>query len=209
MTTLANIKSTDTAATTIVDQGGSAPSTGMTLMPPGFEDRPARPIVYIGGSEEGGQPFYTWNFDTESKDFVPVNKFSARLIDIKTLVKNADDEMKRAVKLVCEFETASGGRVAMSCGAKTWSALGLVAGLSVLTPEQLTQEIGLIGKVGKRGVTFVNVYASGGAARNDDAVAMLREARDDDNQIAAIEGYVGDIKAKLAEANSLPALAGA
>ena len=90
----------------------------------------------------------------------------------------------------------------MSCGAKTWSAIGIVSGLAVLTPEQLTQEIGLKGRVGKNGVTFINVYANGGTPRNDEAVNALREARADDTQVEVVKGYVADITDKLTEAAS-------
>lgn len=196
MTTLANIKSN----TQTVANGGEAPTMAVTLMPPGFEERPARPIVYIGGEEEGGNPFYTWNHDEDCKEYVPVNQFSARLLEIKTLVKNANNPKLRSVKLVCEFETKSGARVAMSCGAKTWAAIGIVAGMALLTPEQLGKEIGLKGRVGNNGVTFINVYADGGTPRNDDAVNALREARADDVQVEAIEGYLGEINARIQQA---------
>lgn len=205
MPTLAQVKTAQTAETVTID-GGSSPSTAMTvvaaggaaLMPPGFEEAPNRPIVYIGGDQEGGLPFYQWNADEDRKEFVPVNRFSARLIDIKTLVKNAEDPRTRSVKLIAEFETSSGARVAMSTGAKTYSAIGLTAGLAGLSADQLTREIGLYGKVGRNGVTFINVYADGASIRNEDGVALLREARADDVQVEAVEGMLAEIKAKLA-----------
>ena len=170
----------------------------IVAMPPGFKEAESRPVVYIGGTEEGGLPFYEWNFDEERKDYVPVNRFSARLIDIKTVVKNADDDMKRTTKLVLEFESADGGRVAISCGAKTYSALGIVSGLSGMSSEQLAGEIGLSGKVGRRGVTFVNTFAQGGLVRHPDSEELLKESRKDDAQVEAVEGLVGEIKKKLA-----------
>ena len=200
--TLATINTTATDTTVDVPtSGGSAPDVSMSisLMPPGFEERVDRPIVYIGGEEEGGLPFYTWNHADSCKNFVPVNKFSARLIDVKTMVKNADDPQKRAVKLVCEFETASGSRVAMSCGAKTYSAIGLISGLQSLSEEQLQGEVGLYGKVGRNGVTFINVYVDGNRTNGELAVDLLREARKDGVQIEAVQGYVDQLTASLKE----------
>ena len=169
------------------------------LMPPGFTEPVSRPMVFIGGEVEGGQPFYTWNHDEERRDYVPVNRFSATLLSLKTVVKNADDNIKRSVKLVAEFETASGSRVAMSCGANTYAALGLVAGLTACTPEQLKGEIGLSGKVGKNGkVTFVSVFADGQLKRNPDAEEALKEAKKDGTMIEVVEGYIGDLSANLA-----------
>lgn len=107
--TLAKLATTEAASTTI-DAGGTSPAQEMAVvgaMPPGFVEPVTRPMVYIGGETEGGSPFYTWNHSEEKKEFVPVNRFSARLIEIKTIVKNPDDELKRAVKVVLEFETCS------------------------------------------------------------------------------------------------------
>ena len=197
--TLAKLATTEAASATI-DAGGTSPAQVMAVvgaMPPGFVEPVTRPMVYIGGETEGGAPFYTWNHDEEKKDFVPVNRFSARLLEIKTIIKNPDDELKRAVKVVLEFETATGGRVGISCGAKTWSALGIVAGISGMTAEQLQGEIGLSGKVGRRGVTFISCFAEGGLVRNPNAEELLKEARADDAQIECVEGLVGEIQAKL------------
>ena len=197
--TLAKL-ATSEAATATIDAGGTSPDQAMAVvgMPPGFVEPVTRPMVYIGGETEGGAPFYTWNHTDEKKDFVPVNRFSARLIEIKTIVKNPDDEQKRAVKVVLEFETSTGGRVGISCGAKTWSALGIVAGISGMTAEQLQSEIGLSGKVGRRGVTFISCFAEGGLVRNPNAEDLLKEARADDAQVECVEGLVAEIQQKLA-----------
>lgn len=192
MTLLANVQTTATEIPApVVD-------TTMTVLPPGFDARPSRPIVYIGGEMEGGQPFYTWNHDSSSREYVPTSRFSARMTDIKLIVKNPDDAMKRSVKLVCEFITSSGGEVAVSCGANTYSAMGIIAGLSALTGDQLTRELGLSGKVGKSGkVTFVSVFSDGKLSRNPDSEDLLKEARGTDAYMAAVEGYVADIKDRL------------
>lgn len=196
--TLAKLATSEAASATI-DAGGASPAQAMAVvgMPPGFVEPATRPMVYIGGETEGGSPFYTWNHEEDRKDFVPVNRFSARLIEIKTIVKNPDDELKRAVKVVLEFETGTGGRVGISCGAKTWSALGIVAGISGMSAEQLQGEIGLSGKVGRRGVTFISCFAEGGLVRNPNAEDLLKEARADDAQIACVEGLVAEIQARL------------
>ena len=204
-TTLASVKSTAPAADTTVDMvpaGSIDRSMAVVAMPPGFVEAETRPVVYIGGENEGGLPFYTWNFDDQKKEYVPVNRFSAQLIGIDTRVKNADDEMKRSVKLVLEFKTSSGGRVAISCGAKTYSAIGIVSGLNAMTADQLAGEIGLFGKVGRNGVTFINTYADGQPVRDVNAEDLLKEARKDDGQIEAVQGYVGEIKAKLEQAQA-------
>ena len=199
MTTTLAAVSTTKASEQVLEMAPATVERKMEIvaMPPGFAAAETRPVVYIGGSEEGGLPFYEWNFDEERKDYVPVNRFSARLMDIKTIVKNADDDIKRTVKLVLEFETASGGRVAISCGAKTYSALGIVSGLSGMSSEQLAGEIGLSGKVGRRGVTFVNTFAQGGLVRHPDSEELLKESRKDDAQVECIEGLIGEIKRKL------------
>ena len=197
---------TATLATTKVSSASSDVKREMTLMvpaadnglPPGFTEPANRPIVFIGGEVEGGQPFYQWNHDENCREYVPANRFSATLLEMKTIVKNADDPIKKSVKLVAEFQTAAGNRVAMQCGANTYAALGMVAGLSNLTPEQLQKEIGLSGKVGRSGkVTFVSVFADGALQRNPDAEEMLKEAKADGAIVQAIEGYIGDINAKI------------
>ena len=191
MTTLATVSTTDRQSQAI--------ETTMTMLPPGFEERPSRPMVYVGGETEGGQPFYQWNRETSAREYIPTNRFSARLTDVKLLVKNADDPLKKTTKLVCEFVTASGGEVAVSCGAATYSAIGIVAGLNNLTSEQLSSELGLSGKVGKGGrVTFVNVYQGGSPSRDMSAEDLLKETRGSDDYMKAVEAFVADIKAKLA-----------
>lgn len=191
MPTLATVSTTDRPSQTV--------ETTMSVLPPGFEERTSRPMVFIGGETEGGQPFYQWNRETSSREYIPTNRFTAKLTDVKLLVKNADDELKRTVKLVCEFVTASGGQVAVSCGAATYSAIGIVAGLNNLSAEQLSRELGLSGKVGKGGrVTFVNVYADGQPSRDMNSEDLLKETRGTDEYMKAVEGFVGDIKAKLA-----------
>ena len=166
-------------------------------LPPGFVQPVDRPIVYIGGSEEGGQPFYQWNRDTNSKEFIPVNRFSATLTDIKTIIKNADDEDRRSCKVVMEFQTASGGQVAISVGAKTWAAMGIVSGLSGMSSDQLQGEVGLWGRVGRKGVTFISTFADGGCVRHPDSEELLKESRKDGAQEEAIVGLVGEIRKKL------------
>ena len=195
-TTLAKIDTVETA----IEAQTQDTDRRMTavVMPPGFEEQPSRPIVYVGGEEEGGLPFYSWNHDTNSREYVPTARFSASLLELKTLVKNADDPKRAAVKLVAEFQTASGARVAMSMGAKTYSALGLVAGLSALDETQLRGVIGLSGKTGKSGVTFVSVFSDGKLMRNPNSEDLLKESRQDDAQVEAIEGLIGEINAKLA-----------
>lgn len=197
-TTLAKTKVSSASAVAMPEPAAINTEMTVSLMPPGFSEPVNRPIVFIGGEVEGGQPFYTWNHDASAREYVPVNRFSATLMEVKTIVKNADDELKRAVKLVCEFETASGQRVAMSAGANTYAALGIVAGLSALTSEQLQGEIGLSGKVGRNGkVTFVSVFADGQLSRNPDAEELLKEAKKDGTVIELIEGYLADINEKI------------
>jgi hypothetical protein len=168
------------------------------MLPPGFEEAPSRPIVYVGGEMEGGAPFYVWNRDTESKDFVPTKRFSATLLDVKTLVRNPDDPIKRSVKLVLEFSTASGERVAFSMGVNTYAGMGAIAGLSALSAEQLAAPIGLSGKVGNQGrVTFVSVYSDGKLMRNVDSEDLLKECRGGDSYLPAVEGLIANIREKL------------
>ena len=177
----------------------AAPTTKMEVMlPPGFEEAPSRPIVYVGGESEGGAPFYVWNRDKEAKDFIPTKRFSATLLDVKTLVRNPDDAVKRSVKLVLEFSTASGERVAFSMGANTYAGMGALAGLSALSSEQLAAPIGLSGKVGNQGrVTFVSIYSDGKLMRNVDAEDLLKECRGGDSYLPAVEGLIANIREKL------------
>ena len=193
--TLAKVKST--AATAVVPSG--TVSTDMSIiMPPGFQAPVDRPMIYIGGESEGGPCFYTWNKEESSRDYVPVNRFSASLIELRTVVYNPDDKLTRSVKLIAEFQTASGARVGMCCGANTWSAVGLIAGLSACDAEQIRGTIGLSGKSGKSGkVTFINVYANGDYMRNPQADELLKEAKADGVLEEAIKGYVAEINAKL------------
>ena len=178
------------------------------LMPPGFSEPLNRPMIFIGGETENGPCFYTWNRDTESRDYVPVNRFSAHLIELKTIVKNPDNDLTRSVKLVAEFQTASGQRVAMSCGANTYSALGFVAGLSACTDEELTREIGISARSGKNGkVTFVSVFADGALKRNPNSEELLKEAKTDGVMIDALEGFVQDINTRVKSIAALPAAA--
>lgn len=193
--TLANTKVSDSAISRTMSVVVPAAETDL---PPGFTEPMNRPLVFIGGEVEGGQPFYTWNHDESSREYVPANRFSATLLEVKTVVKNADDPIKRSVKLICEFQTATGSRVGMSCGANTYAALGIIGGLSALTAEQLKGEIGLSGKVGRNGkVTFVSVFADGQLARNPDAEELLKEAKRDGTVIEAIEGYCADINDRI------------
>lgn len=195
--TLAKI---DTATSVLNEEiNTSAVSQEMSVvgLPPGFVEPIDRPIVYIGGDVEGGQPFYQWDREKSAKDFIPVNRFSATLKDIKTIIKNADDEDRRSCKVVMEFETATGGQVAISVGAKTWAAMGIVSGLSGMSSVQLTSEIGLWGRVGRKGVTFINTFVDGGCVRNPDAEELLKESRKDGAQEEAITGLVGEIRKKL------------
>ncbi len=138
----------------------------IVAMPPGFVQPVQRPIVYIGGEVEGGMPFYQWDKETSSKSYVDTNRFSAILTDIKCIVKNADDEALRSVKVVMEFITDSGGEVALSVGANTWAAMGIISGLSGLSSVQFKEQLGLSGKCGRKGVTFMNVFSQGGLIRN-------------------------------------------
>ena len=193
-----------TLATTKVSALEPKISTEMTViategaLPPGFQEPLNRPMIFIGGEVEGGQPFYQWNHDESCREYVPVNRFRGTLLELKTVVKNADDAIKRSVKLVAEFQTATGARIAMSCGANTYAALGIVAGLSNLTPEQLRGEIGLSGKVGRSGkVTFVSVFADGALMRNPDAEDLLKEAKTDGDVVPAITGYLNEINERL------------
>ena len=127
-TTLAKIDTPASAHASEANTSNVSQSMSVVGLPPGFVEPVDRPIVYIGGDVEGGQPFYQWNREANSKDFIPVNRFSATLKDIKTIIKNADDEDRRSCKVVMEFETESGGQVAISVGAKTWAAMGIVSG---------------------------------------------------------------------------------
>ena len=195
-TTLAKTKVETTAA--ITAPAGEVHTEMSLMMPPGFAEPVNRPIVYIGGETEGGQPFYTWNHDDSSREYVPVNRFSATLLEVKTMVKNPDDDLKRAVKLVCEFQTASGQRVAMSAGVNTYASLGILAGLSACDANELAGEIGLSGKVGRNGkVTFVSVFAGGQLKRNPDAEELLKEAKKDGTIEEVATGYIADINAKI------------
>ncbi len=169
----------------------------LVAMPPGFVQPVSRPIVYIGGETEGGNPFYQWDREANAKQYVETNKFSARLTDIKTIVKNPDDDTLRSVKVVFEFATESGGEVALCVGANTWAAMGIISGLSGMSSDQLSYEIGLSGKCGRKGVTFMNVFSQGGLIRNPDVEEQLKEARKDGVLIEAVEGFVGDIRARL------------
>ena len=197
-TTLAKTKVSSVSAVAMPEPAAINTEMTVSLMPPGFTEPVSRPIVFIGGEVEGGMPFYTWNHNDNAREYVPVNRFSATLMEVKTIIKNGDDELKRAVKLVCEFETASGQRVAMSAGANTYAALGIVGGLSNLTSEQLQGEIGLSGKVGRNGkVTFVSVFADGQLARNPDAEELLKAAKKDGTVVELIEGYLSDINEKI------------
>ncbi len=197
MTTLAKV---NTQATTIdlPDASSSITSEMTMLMPPGFTEPVSRPMVFIGGEVEGGSPFYTWNHDDSTREYVPVNRFSARVIEVKTIIKNADDETRRAVKLVVECETATGQRVALSCGAKTYAAMGIIAGLNKLTADELSREVGLSGKVGRGGkVTFVSVFSDGKLIRDPNSEDLLKEAKKDDTLVETIESYVKDINENL------------
>ena len=193
MTTLAKIK------TPVVAVEAGEVSTDMSvIMPPGFEEPVNRPMIFIGGESENGPCFYTWNRDEERRDYVPVNRFSATLLSIKTVVRNPDNDLTRSVKIVAEFQTSSGALVAMSCGANTYSALGMVAGLSACSEAELNGELGLSGRTGKNGkVTFVSVFASSQLKRNPDAEELLKEAKRDGVMTDAIEGYIQDINNKI------------
>lgn len=193
-TTLAKVQ---TPTTTIVE-GGEVNTDMSVMMPPGFAEPVNRPMIFIGGESENGPCFYTWNRDEERRDYVPVNRFSASLLSIKTVVRNPDNELTRSVKIVAEFQTASGSPVAMSCGANTYSALGLIAGLSACTDAELNSELGLSGRTGKNGkVTFVSVFASSQLKRNPDAEELLKEAKKDGVMAEAIEGYINDINNRI------------
>ena len=198
--TLAKVQSTE--ATAVVPSGGVRTEMSV-IMPPGFQAPVDRPMIYIGGESEGGPCFYTWNSEESARDYVPVNRFSANLLELRTVVYNPDDKLTRSVKLIAEFQTPSGARVAMCCGANTWAAVGLIGGLSACTSEQVRGLIGLSGKSGKSGkVTFINVYANGDYMRNHDADELLKEAKADGVLEEAIKGYVAEINARL-QANEI------
>jgi len=194
--TLAKVASS--TSTAVVPAVGEVRTEMSVIMPPGFTAPVDRPMIYIGGEAEGGPCFYTWNKEESARDYVPVNRFSASLIELRTVVYNPDDKLTRSVKLIAEFQTASGARVGMCCGANTWSALGLISGLSGCDADQIRGTIGLSGKSGKSGkVTFINVYANGDYMRNPDAEGLLKEAKADGVLEEAIKGYVSDINARL------------
>ena len=193
--TLSTIK---TATVTSAPAAGPVNTEMSVMMPPGFQEPVSRPMIYIGGEVEGGPCFYTWNKEDSGRDYVPVNRFSASLIELRTVVYNPDDKLTRSVKLIVEFQTPTGARVGMCCGAGTYSSLGLISGLSACSPEQLRGEIGLSGKTGKNGkVTFVNVFANGEYMRNQSSEALLKEAKNDGVMEEAIQGFISDINATL------------
>lgn len=173
------------------------------IMPPGFSEPVNRPLIFIGGETENGPCFYQWDRQSESRNYVPVNRFSASLIELKTVIKNADNELTRAVKLIAEFETPTGQRVAMSCGANTYSALGFVSGLSACTDAELGGEIGISARSGKNGkVTFVSVFANGQLKRNPNSEDLLKESKQDGVMVDALQGYVTDINTRLQALNA-------
>ncbi len=199
MTTLAKVQTANATTATVIPAIGEVKTEMSVMLPPGFAEQTRGTMVFIGGEAEGGPIFYQWNSETEERSYVPVNRFTGRLVNVKTVIRNPDDKLTRSVKLLCEFETATGDRVTMQCGANTYSSLGLISGLSACSADQIKGEIGLSGRTGQSArVTFVNVFAEGGRMRNPDAEELLKEAKNDGVMTDAIEGYIADINAKLA-----------
>lgn len=154
------------------------------------------PRIFIGANAEG-QPFYAWDRESETRAYQNCRSFTALVTGVRTVVQNPDDELKRSTKLIVDVCLESGQEISISCGAKTYSALTLVAGLSGLTAAQLRGTVGLSGKAGQRGVVFMSVYADGSLIRNEDSEGLLKEARKDDVQVEALEGVVAQIQERI------------
>ena len=197
----------DRTATSIV-AGGNSPAVTMDLSAI-LPEAKRVPRIFIGADEKTGLPFYAWDSENESRAYQATRSFTALITGVRTVVQNPDDDVKRSVKLIVDMALdANGMEISLSTGAKTYSALSLVASLSGLTNEQLARPVGLSGKVGQRGVVFMSVYADGKPIRNIDAEELLRESRKDDKQVEALEGFIAEINARI-KAGVVPAIAGA
>lgn len=184
-------------ATTAITAGGNNPDVAMDLSAI-LPEVQRKPRIFVQADEKTGLPFYAWNGETESRSYQATKSFVARITAVKTVVQNADDETKRAVKLVLDLTLENGMEITMSCGAATYSALSLTSGLSALTPEQLAQSVGISGKAGTKGVVFLSVFSDGKLIRNLDTEELLKEARKDGVQVQAIESMVRDINDRIA-----------
>lgn len=193
---------TQTLATTVVSNnqsalatGGASPSFTMDLASI-LPEAKRVPRIFIGANADG-MPFYAWDGEAEARAYQQCRSFTALITGVKTVVQNPDDDLKRSVKLIVDMALENGQEISLSCGAKTYSALTLAAGLSGLTAEQLAQPVGLSGKAGQRGVVFMSVYSNGKQVRNLEAEELIKESRQNDSQVEAIQGYVAEIQARI------------
>ena len=183
-------------ASTSLAVGGSTPDVVMDLSAI-LPEVQRKPRIFVQADEKTGLPFYAWDHSTESRSYQNTKSFVAKVAAVKTIVQNADDETKRAVKLVLDLTLDNGMEITMSCGAATYSSLSLISGMSGLDADQLSKSIGISGKTGTKGVVFLSVFSDGKLIRNPDTEELLKEARKDGVQVQAIESMACDINDRI------------
>ena len=183
------------AKSSVVSLGGSATETTFDLSAI-LPEAQRRPRLFVG-ADDNGMTFYAWDGGEEKRVHQKARSFTAIVQGLRTQVLNAGEQTESTKLILDMVLAATGTEISLTCGAKTYSALSLVAAMSGLTGQQLAGEIGISGKAGNKGVVFLSVYADGKPVRNMDAEELLRESRKDDKQVEALEGYISEINARI------------